>query len=173
MITIEQDLCNPLSQDFYDKTIDSLPLHQLKCTCGRSACLIKYGSYMRTVKMGDQAFRLRVCRVKCSECGRTHALLLSSIVPYSQIPLEVQASIIEHYENKKGFASILQSCLSIDENNIGSLLLRYRKHWQQRLRCESIPLAPPFRLVVRCFQAFSRQFMQIKTTPNLFFPRPT
>lgn len=173
MITIEHELDNPFSQDFYDKVIDSIQFHQLKCSCGRCSCLVRHGSYRRTVKVGDGQFRLRVCRLRCSECGRTHALMLSCIVPYSQILLIDTVSILDCYEKRASFSAFLQEHLSIDENNISSIIRRYKKHWQQRLRAGSVSLTPLPSLVRLCFLAFSRQFMQIKTTPNFLFFSPT
>ncbi len=64
--------------------------------------------------------------------------------------------------------------LSMEEKaNIKAILSRYRKHWQQRLLAHGICLLPLAGLVHRCFRSFSRQFLQIKTTPNLLFGLPT
>lgn len=93
MITIFVRDCNQISQSFYDSVIYDLQLHQLTCSCSHSACLSVHGYYKRTVKLSSGAIRLRVCRVKCSECGATHALLLSSMVPYSQTFLSLQQQI--------------------------------------------------------------------------------
>lgn len=98
MITIEVDFDNPVSQDFYNKIIFSLNLSQIPCTCGLAGSLIWYGGYHRKVRMADHIILLRVARVFCTACGHTHALLLSSLVPYSQIPLPVQASVADCYE---------------------------------------------------------------------------
>ena len=79
MITIGHELDNPVSQDFYDKVIESIQFHQLPCPCGHSSCLVRHRAYLRTVKVGNTQLRLRVCRVRCSHCGSTHAILLSWI----------------------------------------------------------------------------------------------
>lgn len=173
MITIEHELGNPFSQDFYDKLTASIQLHQLSCTCGHSACLIRHGAYLRTVKVGDRLLRLRVCRVRCTLCGSTHALLPSAVIPYSQILLADAASILECHQQQADFSAFLQCHLSIDENNIKSLISRYRRHWHQRLLAHGICLLPLHRLLRRCFRFFSRQFLQIKNTKNLLFSPPT
>ena len=36
-----------LSQDYYDRLIFSLPIHQLECSCGETGFLIFYGFYNR------------------------------------------------------------------------------------------------------------------------------
>lgn len=173
MITIYADFCNPISQEFYDDIIFSIDLAQVSCTCGHFGCLIWYGGYTRKVRLADRVICLRVSRVFCNVCSRSHALLLSSIVPYSQIPLQVQADIAECYEKKCGYRSILSCQCFLDENTISSVLRSYRRHWKERLLSHSISLQPPDTLVHRCFAFFSRPFMQIKTTTNKLFLLPT
>lgn len=173
MITIGHELDNPFSQDFYDKLIRSLQIHQLTCSCGHSSCLVRHGSYLRTVKAGDCCFRLRVCRVRCRECGATHALLPSCIIPYSQVSLPDTVTVLNCQEQHTGFSIFMENHLSVDENDIKAILRRYRRHWQQRLLAQDICLFPLSRLVCRCFQHFSRQFLQIKATRNLLFCAPT
>lgn len=89
MITIKTENYNHISQDFYNKIIDSLDLTLISCTCGHSGSLIRHGSYKRKIPLKDRIITLTVVRVYCKHCGHTHALLLSSFVPYSQIPLTV------------------------------------------------------------------------------------
>ena len=84
-----------ISQDFYNKTIDSLDLNLISCVCGHSGCLIRHGSYKRSIQLADRILSLFVVRVYCKICGHTHALLLSSMVPYSQIPLALHVRLIQ------------------------------------------------------------------------------
>ena len=173
MITIEADFDNPISQDFYNKIIYSLNLNQITCTCGLTGSLIWYGGYHRKVRMADHVILLRVARVFCTACGHSHAILLSSLVPYSQIPFCIQVSIADCYEKKSGYRCILDSQSCIDENTISSIIRSYRKHWQQRLRSFGLSFTSLHDLLRGCFAAFSRPFMQIKTTRNKLFLSPT
>ncbi len=173
MITLSVDLCNPISQDFYDKTISDLQFHQLVCTCGRSGCLTIHGYYNRSIKHGDSRITLRICRVICSECGRTHALLLSSMVPYSHTPTLQQMDIIRHSLTDGNFSEIMDNTPSIDESCVRSIILRFRQFWKQRLLSEGISFMPDNHFIKRCFLAFQRQFMQIKCTPNILYLTPT
>lgn len=173
MITLSVDICNPVSQDFYDKTIYNLQFHQLVCTCGHSGCLTIHGYYDRSVKSGDSCLCLHICRVICSECGRTHALLLSSLVPYSQVPTKDQIDIIGHYESDGDFSSVMNNIPSIDESCVRSVIRRFRQFWKQRLLSESIAPMPDNSFIGRCFSAFRRQFMQVKCIPNILFLTPT
>ncbi len=148
-------------------------MNLISCTCGHSGCLIRYGSYKRNVQLKDEKITLTVVRVFCTVCGHTHALLLSSIVPYSQIPLNLQISVIHTYESGLSLQPILAEHCLIDENNLKSVIRSYRLYWQQRLRSAALSFIERNSLVIGCFSHFSRQFMQIKTTVNKLILLPT
>lgn len=169
MITLATNNFDLISQESYNDIIFSLNFDDLTCTCGHCACLIRHGSYERTVKSPNGKFRLRVFRVKCNICGCTHALLLSSIVPYSQISLKDQVTIINCYEEKNGFQQVLNTNDSIDENNIYAVIRNYCKYWKQELILKHIVLSSLFKLVKQCFFIFAQQFMQMKNTRNLLY----
>lgn len=173
MITIFDGFCNPISQDSYDKTINSLQFHQMACSCGHSACLTIHGYYDRRVKSGDRSVTLHICRVKCSHCNKTHALLPASIVPYSQVSFPDQADIISCYGSSRDYSGIMDRSPSIDENCIHSIIRRYTRHWFQRVLSARLCVSGSLSFVRLCFLHFSRQFMQIKKTPNILFLTPT
>lgn len=168
MITVIVQDYNQFSQDFYDSIVNSLQLHRLTCSCGRSGCLVIHGYYKRQVHSADGSFTLRIQRLRCSECSRTHAILLSSIVPYQQLSLEDQRLIVQAFEEHSDPLAVCTPQGSIDENNVKSVILRYRRHWQERLRAEKIPLNPVTDLVMRCFARYFSQFLQIRRSKNLF-----
>lgn len=168
MITLKTDNNNPLTQKTYNQLIAGLQFHQLTCTCGHSGSLSVHAYYMRSLKAPEGKLRLRICRVVCSYCGRTHALLPSSIVPYSQIPLQAQVAIISAYETADSTESVMNRIPSIDESNCAYIIRQYCCHWKQRLLSERIVICDTS-LVSRCFSAFFRQFMQIKSIPNILF----
>lgn len=173
MITITMPFNNPLTQKTYQDLINSLQFHQMKCTCGHAGSLTIHGYYTRSLKSEDTAISLSICRVKCSQCGKTHALLPSCIVPYSQVSLEDQVSIISAYEQAQSVDPIMIKTPSIDENLIASIIHRYVNHWSQKIRSFHIELAFSNDLVKQCFSLFMNQFMQIRQTPNILFLTPT
>lgn len=173
MITIFVRDCNQISQSFYDSVIYNLQLHQLTCSCGHAACLSLHGYYRRTVKLPSGPVRLRICRVKCSECGATHAILLASMVPYSQIPLSDQQRICSDYEEGRCISSVCEANPSIDENNAKSVLRNYRRCWREKLRSLRIRLFPLESLICSCFSDYSSQFMQIHRQANRLFSYTT
>lgn len=173
MITVLVPECNQISQDYYDFIVNSLQFHRLKCSCGRTVCLTVHAYYDRKVRCSHGVVVLRIMRVKCSECGCTHAILLSSIVPYSQIPLKDQCLVIEAYENRTDRNAVCRKNPYVDENDVKYIIRQYVRHWLQRLLAESVPLTPVRKLVSSCFTFYSAQFMQIRRTFNILAPSPT
>lgn len=164
MITVIFDDCNDFSQDFYDHSIARLQLHRVECTCGKSGCLIRHGHYKRSVKYLSTLLCLSIQRVRCKACGGSHALIPSLLVPYSQIPLGDQQQILHCVETGMSPEPVMANNLLIDENNIKHILRQFRCCWKQRLLSLALNLLDE--LTVPCLHSFSRQFMQIRRTPN-------
>ena len=173
MITISVEDYNQISQDYYESIINSLQFHRLTCSCGHCACLTIHGYYCRGIYLPDRTLMLKVCRVKCSECGCTHTLLLSSIVPYSRIRTVDQHAIVIAYETASGVGSVCDNNPSVDEKTAESIVRRYLRFWKQRLLSESVSLTGLATLIRDCFSHYSMQFMQIRRTSNQLFSCPT
>lgn len=173
MITISVENYNSITQEFYDSVIDSLQFQQLQCSCRRFGSFTIHGYYYRGVCTPDCVCMLHVCRVRCSECGATHSLLLSSIVPYSRVPVIVQQEVAQAFDAGTDRNAVCGKYLTVDENQVKAIIRRYVRHWCQRLLSESIPLAPLSELPGRCLSVYSAQFMQIHRTFNVLFPNTT
>lgn len=173
MITIFVEENNPLTPNFYNNLIANLQLHRLTCTCGHSACLSVHGYYTRSLKTHEGKLPFRICRLICSCCHHTHALLPSSMVPYSQISMAQHVEIISSHERKQGWNTLMNHIPSIDESNCRYIIRSFLRHWKQRLLSEKIPLSDRSALISNCFSAFAKQFMQIHCTPNILFMNTT
>lgn len=160
-----------LSQDYYNRVIFSLPIRQLECSCGEAGSLTFYGFYNRKVKSDGDMIVLRIQRVKCKKCGKTHAILLTSLVPCSQISLQDQQKIIYDASGPGRHSGVMERNPLVDENNARHILRQFRKHWKERLL--SLGLSVVDRLVRPCFLHFSMQFMQVRRIPNVLFCLPT
>ncbi|MGD9679317.1 MAG: DUF6431 domain-containing protein [Vulcanibacillus sp.] len=171
MITIPTTKIKSFTQKNYDELINTLPFHKVSCTCGQLGKLIKHGYYIRSIKTPDGLVKLKILRVKCKSCKRTHAILLDFIVPYSQILLKDHISIIQVFEKQLSFESIMLSNLLIDEGNLRYIIKQYLHHWKEKL----LAYKKVFNASVseHCFTIFKRQFMQIKQVPNILFIQPT
>ncbi len=169
MITLFVSDFKHFSQDIYDREILRLQLWQLTCpSCGHSACLSVHGYYYRTVFTTEGVVRLRILRVKCS-CGRTHAVLLSSLIPYSRVPLSDQVQIASA-DSASTAVSRMESVLpDLSEWSVRNIYKNFVRFWKQRLL--SIPQVTELSvsLVRNCFLHFKRQFLQIHCGSNLLF----
>jgi hypothetical protein len=165
MITVFVEQCNTFSQENYDFLIDNIAINTLSCPhCEHSGCFSVHGYYCRRLKVYGNLVTLRIMRVVCSDCGHTHAILTSTIVPYSQIRYEDQKEICEHFEAHSGYDEIMSENPCIDENNIAYVLKKYRGIWKKKLSSLLIKVSDD--ILQPCFDNFERQFMQIKRTIN-------
>ena len=167
MITIFAEKIKSFSQKNYNRIIDDLPFHKLSCTCEQKGCLIKHGYYNRSIKSPEGLVELSILRVRCKSCKKTHAIIPSWIIPYSRILYHDQISIIYSYLNHLSFEPIMLLNLLIDEGNIRYIIHQYLTHWKERIASFG---GDVHSLIIKsCFKHFSRQFMQIKCTPNILF----
>lgn len=173
MITLLVEENNTLTPNFYNKLINNLQFHQLTCPCGHSGCLSVHGYYHRFIKTPSGKVRFRICRVICECCGHTHAILLSSMVPFSQVSLSDHVSIISSHETGVSQETLMNANPSIDESNCRYIIRCFKKFWYEKLQSERIRLTPVRSLIRSCFAYFSHQFMQIKNTPNILFLNTT
>ena len=174
MITIKCNNFKPISQSSYNNLISSISIHNLMCTCGMSGHMINHAYYERSVKSYCEKIILRILRVKCKHCGKTHALLPSQLIPYSQISLGDTIAIINAWKaldkNKcslRSYEEIMTSNFLIDFSNVRHIIKKFLIHWSERLLTYNIHLDSD--LVKNCFKCFNRQFMQIKRTSNILF----
>ncbi len=180
MITITVQEFNTLSQKYYDQIINELNLYAVKCCCGESGCLSYHGSYERwicspTPDEPDRRYRLIVQRVKCSVCGHTHALMLSSMVPYSSILLEDQIGILQENKQECTDAEKItgvteeekQHCTCEPGISILPVLRRFRKYWKQPLFSMGLSIFSSLSDIIQAaFHKHGLQCMQIIQTRN-------
>lgn len=175
MITLKTEKNKRISQEEYDEEIKKLPIHQLRCPfCGHAGTMIKYGRYTRWVKVAGEMVQLRIQRVRCKECGATHAVVLTYIVPYQWERLEEQIEILQHWLRGEDNKEVMERNNLIDENTVEAVIRRYRQHWQARLESAKLSVEMELEeLVSGCFAQYGRQFLQIRRVPNQLFSSPT
>lgn len=73
-------------ESIYNEEIMNLDFNNIKCPkCG---CIGEYdvkGYYTRTIIINNYSIRIKIKRIKCNHCGKTHALLFMDFVPYFQL----------------------------------------------------------------------------------------
>jgi len=156
-------------QDAYARILKALFLPDIPCSCGHKGCLVSFGTYTRFVKFNSVKVMLTVKRVRCKECGRTHAILPSELVPYSQIGLRDQQNIISaSCDNTNDHSSVMNSNNLIDESNVRHIIRQFRQYWLDRLVSMSMSVLDDL-LISNCFKHYHLQFMQVHRTPNVLF----
>lgn len=170
MITLKTENFNYPSQKKYDYFINHLNLYNLKCSCEVRGQCKRHAYYTRSIKTPFGKVRLRILRVICASCGKTHAILLDSIVPYSQVVLKDHIEIIMNMEEKKNMKHIMERCPEIEECNITYILNTYRRHWKERICSISPQIIKLLKeinvLITSAFSRFQLNFMQIRYTYN-------
>ena len=163
MITLKVDKLNrEISQKLYDEIIDSADIHLLECTCKRHNMVV-HGYYSRKIKTNNGNIELVVLRVRCKDCGRTHAVLISFIVPYQSIEMSVLIDIIDDGDIEK----IMSANPSIDEISVYRVKKRFKSRYKSWMK--SLNLTFEDDLVFLSFKYFKSNFMQIhKGVYNLF-----
>ena len=167
MITHLKIKIKSITQKNYNEFIENMDIHALTCSCGMSGQLIKHAYYDRHIKTPNGIITLKILRVKCKCCNKTHAIFPECIVPYSQVLLNDHISIIKSYNNGSSFEPIMISNEFIDESNISYIIKQYLKHWKELIISFKISL--DLSISKQCLSYFKRQFMQIKCTPNIIF----
>lgn len=153
-----------ITQDIYDASIEEIDFDLLKCSCDHDHCLSKHAYYARKVKSFDGVLFLRILRVKCNHCHRTHAILLSCIVPYSQILLR---QILEIVMKPSMALCDVMIQYDIDEAHIRYIKKQFRLYWKERI--DHLGSSIQDSLSSLCFNEFKRQFMQIRNMTNIPF----
>lgn len=157
-----------ITQEIYGKVTANLPIYMLRCSCGHAGCLVRHGYYSRRLKTLQGTIMLRILRVKCKECGRTHAILPELVVPYSQIPAELQQFMLLYPLGSPELEELMQSNCDITESNILAVRSRYRRNWKERLLTMGMRVQTDIvDLIKGSFSVFHRQFMQIRSGINL------
>lgn len=173
MITINVDINKPLTQNYYDKIINHLQFHQLTCSrCGISGGMSIHAYYTRFIKSYGEKVPIKITRVICTFCHATHAILPSSIVPKSQLLLMDHIRIAKAFY-KGNLSLLLKTSPTIDSYSLRYILNQFLKYWEQRLISASINLLPTETFIKSCFVTYSKQFMQINSTPNILFSNTT
>ena len=175
MITLKTEKNKRISQEEYDEEMKKLSIHQLRCPCcGHAGTMIRYGHYTRRVKVDGELVQLRIQRVQCKECGATHAVVLMCIVPYQWERLEEQVEILWQWLRGEDSKEVMERNNLIDENTVGAVIRRFRRHWQARLESAKLSVEMALEeLVSGCFAEYGRQFLQIRGVPNQLFSSPT
>lgn len=162
MLTYKTNNFKSFSQKYYDECINSIDFFNVTCTCNSKGSLTKHAYYTRKILTPCGIVYLRILRVKCSICNKTHAILLSSMVPFSQISISDHVDIILGNEDK-----VMNLVPDIDESTCYKIKRSFSKFFSQFLFQESIPISNLGEVIEICLRKLKRQFMQLKFVVKL------
>ena len=72
-----------ITENQYKKIIQSLNFNELSCPKCNSKGLRAHASYSRYVDFFKRSHKITIQRLRCPECGSTHAVLIEDMIPYS------------------------------------------------------------------------------------------
>lgn len=72
-----------ITENQYKKIIQSLNFDELSCPKCNSKDLHAHASYSRYVDIFKRSHKVTIQRLRCPECGSTHAVLIEDMIPYS------------------------------------------------------------------------------------------
>ena len=72
-----------ITENQYKKIIQSLNFNELSCPKCNSKGLRTHASYSRYVDIFKRSHKVAIQRLRCPECGSTHAVLIEDMIPYS------------------------------------------------------------------------------------------
>ena len=75
----------------------ALPDHCPHPDCQVTGSLIRWGSYERGAVTAQVEYRLRIWRVRCKVCGRTHSLLPDFLHPYRHFVIRLLHLVVSLY----------------------------------------------------------------------------
>ena len=94
MIIVLTDRVNDISQEIYDSVIESMDRNLIQCDqCSQCGFHIN-GYYYKTIRTSRKIIKILIVQLICPHCGRTHAVLLSSMIPWSSVQLKDAIRIV-------------------------------------------------------------------------------
>jgi hypothetical protein len=185
MIMIFIPVVIELLNEYYDRFLESRELKKaLKnwaCTCGWTGGLHRYGGYDRPYISNGQTEILWVQRIRCSYCGKTHALLPAHLIPYSRTPAEVKMQIVLAMGKKEKQEQIMAVYPDLEERDFRRIRRDYHKSWESRISLEELKkrfasLTPAWaaaEITRHCLISAGKQFMQRCGEIFSFYTAPT
>lgn len=126
-----QRIVKKSEDDFY------IPVHGCH-QCGYAGNLHRHASYYRNVICEEVTARIRIQRVICPSCHKTHAIIPSDLIPYYQHTLVTVLKLIELVKvKKKSYSQLVKSFNKSNpyfcESHINFYLRRFNSNYNRVL----------------------------------------
>lgn len=142
-------------QEDYDKEIKEIEddeYKHIRCTCGSLGHFHRHGAYWRfltsevedIIKNNDEKKEnnaddknetnlIKITRIRCESCNKTHALLPTVIIPYRILSNPIITKMIDSYRNAFDSVAALARMAGISPEQARKLISFYEKHHKERL----------------------------------------
>lgn len=95
--------------------------------CKSDKCMY-YGSYTRNIGLLGEYCKIKIKRVRCKSCKRTHALIPQFIIPYFQNEITYILSIIKEVVVNKETVNNVSRLSNQDRKLISFFIKRFKRH---------------------------------------------
>lgn len=169
MITIEhceKFYTSEFTQETYDNILAYINFKEEKCSCGAKGSLVKIGCYSRFYKTSTKRICIKIQRVMCKHCGKTHAVFVECMVPSSMLLVSTQIEMLRSYYNHS-LDEFLANYPSIDRPNVFYIVKNYERKWKKYLESAGLTLTSNEKEITDYFlEKHHIQFMQMKRHLN-------
>lgn len=149
MITFKMKNFNIDINNYLEFTAN-LEVETITCPYCNTLDMERHGYYKRYINIFGTKYYIRILRVRCKTCGRTHAVLPDFILPYLHEPIKEMIDIITSTTTKD------------TDDNINKTKNKIKKKWKPMLFSLGLTFKDElYKLVLLCSKTFKMCIMQI------------
>lgn len=157
-----KDIKKVSAHAFCQNMYQNVKNREMKCPNGcKGSSFHKDGTYQRQLlcyeKNAVVVHEVTIKCVECKECGQTHALLPSIVLPHSQFSIPFVVQLIQAYLVQR-HSSVNEMCQVYDVSiaTFYRLLHRFKRDWKKMLK-----------LIQKYSESMDEQLLQFVTVPLL------
>lgn len=127
IITNFHNKINIKNQNDYDSIVNQINFKIIHCSCNENHCLVIHGYYYRCITFFNKKIRIRVLRVRCTKCGKTHAVLIKPMIPFLSLSFNDLLPVLinnNHYD--PSYINYLKSLFDKPLSYIASVIKTFR-----------------------------------------------
>lgn len=94
-----------LNQKIYYKIISSIDFNSIPCDSCSHSNWVYHSSYLRFIDFLDHRFKIKIVRVICRHCGKSHAILVEQMIPFSSLSHSDIINVLSHYDTSLVYSS--------------------------------------------------------------------
>jgi len=99
MIIIKLDKKIKINKDNYNEIINSLNFESIECNICHDHHWNVHARYSRSIDFFNRSHKIKIIRIICCSCNKTHALLIQDMIPYSRLNHDDIISIVISHEH--------------------------------------------------------------------------